>query len=207
MTEPGAALTLSCFAGRPAPAWIAGDFEALAALPHGAQDRLWDVLGPCLDPAPPSDLDRLVDAFARKHEAVLTRLVSALRGARALVAEAAASGADEATFAADLGRLAGGDAATAERLRAVLLPGYAKAIAAIRTEIIRRTLLEHGNLLTRVDWRVDQILGSQHGRDLRATLGVVTLTFKRGAAEERVTLHCEPGLLRRLRAACDEMLS
>ncbi|MBM4359019.1 MAG: hypothetical protein FJ096_13020 [Deltaproteobacteria bacterium] len=77
----------------------------------------------------------------------------------------------------------------------------------LRAELIRRTILDHGALLTGTDWRVDRILGSQHGASLDATLGVLTFTYKRGALEERLTMHCEPGALRSLREAIDRMLA
>jgi len=80
------------------------------------------------------------------------------------------------------------------------------ALDVLRAEIVRRSILDHGSLLVGVDWRIDRILASQHGREVDTPVGVITLTYQRGAEKERITLHCEPGMLQRLRSVCDEML-
>jgi hypothetical protein len=195
--------SLSSLGGRPMPATLPADFEALLGLPAGAQERFWDVLGPCLEATLGADADRAIEAFARRHEVLPKSIAHAIRGCRFLLYEAARSNADKHTVAADLGRL-GGD--QAEALRAILLPGFDAAIRMLRADIVRRSILDHGSLLVGVDWRVDRVLASQHGRGIDTPVGVITLTYQRGADKERVTLYCEPGMLQRLRGVCDEML-
>jgi len=194
---------LSSLGGRPMPATLPADFEALLGLPAGAQERFWDVLGPCLEASLGADADRAIEAFARRYEALPTRIAHAIRGCRFLLYEAARNNADKPTVAADLGRLGG---ERAEALRAILLPGFDAAVRVLRAEIVRRSILDHGSLLVGVDWRIDRILASQHGREVDTPVGVITLTYQRGAEKERITLHCEPGMLQRLRSVCDEML-
>jgi hypothetical protein len=187
----------------PPPPTLASDFEALLALTPSAKEHYGDLLARALEPDLGPDMDRALEEFARRHEVVPSRLALALRGSRFLLAEAARLAADRHQLAADLGRLVPG---RAEELRAILLPLFDASMKKLRAAILRRTILDHGALLTGVDWRVDRILGSQHGRAIDAPLAVLTLTYRAGAEEKRVTLHCEPSMLQRLRAVCDAMI-
>lgn len=198
--QPG---SLSILGGRPMPATLPDDFEALLGLPASAKERFWDVLGPCLEASLGPDADRAIEGFARRHDAVPSRVAHAIRGCRLLMYEAARGNADKHVVAADLGRLGG---ERAEALRSILLPGFDAAMRMLRADIVQRSILDHGALLVGVDWRVDRILASQHGRDVDTSVGVITLTYQRGAQKERITLHCEPGMLQRLRSVCEEML-
>jgi hypothetical protein len=200
---PDAAISLLCLGERPAPPSLAADMEALLGLTPLAKEHLRELLLPCLAPSLEASVDAEVERFARRTEVATSKLVAALRGCRFLFDALARAGAQPHVLAADLARLS---PERAEELRAVLVPLFEPSVRQVRSELIRRTILDHGALLTGTDWRVDRILGSQHGAGLDATLGVLTFTYKRGQVEERLTLHCEPGALRSLRAAIDAML-
>lgn len=203
-TQADSPIPLLCLNERPAPPTLAADLEALVGLTALAKERLREILLPCLAPTLEPTLDKNVETFALRTEVPTSKLVAALRGCRFLFESVARAGAEPHVLAADLARLA---PERAEELRSLLLPVYEPAVRLIRNELIRRTILDHGALLTGTDWRVDRILGSQHGAALDATLGVLTFTYKRGTHEERLTLHCEPGELRSLRDALDAMLA
>ncbi|MBM4376762.1 MAG: hypothetical protein FJ095_16900 [Deltaproteobacteria bacterium] len=203
-SAPDATVSLLCLGDRPAPPTLAADMDALVSLTPLAKEQLRDILLPCLAPSLEPTIDADVERFARRTEVATSKLVAALRGCRFLFDALARAGAEPHVLAADLARLS---PSHAEALSAVLLPLFEPAIRKLRGELIRRTILDHGALLTGTDWRVDRILGSQHGAGLDATLGVLTFTYKRGQLEERLTLHCEPGALRSLRAAVDAMLA
>jgi hypothetical protein len=188
---------------RPAPASLAADVEALLGLSPQAKGRLLEILLPCLAPTLGPEVDQKVEAFARQTEVVPSRLVFALRGLRFLLETVARAAAEKHVLSVDLGRLGG---ERAEELRALVLPLYEPATKVLRAEMVRRTILDHGALLTGVDWRVDRVLGSQHGHALGATLGVLTLSYRHGSQEERLTLHCEPAVLQNLRTILDAML-
>ena len=72
--------SLSSLGGRPMPASLPADFEALLGLSEGAKERFWDVLGPCLEATLGPDTDRVIEAFARRYEALPSRVAHAIRG-------------------------------------------------------------------------------------------------------------------------------
>lgn len=197
-------MKLACLGEHPGPASLKGDVEALLELTPQAKARLVEVLLPCLDPTLGPEVDRQVESFARLTEVVPSRLALALRALRFLFDSCARRAVQKHVLAVDLGRLGG---ERADELRDLVLPLYEAAMQRLRAAMIRRTILDHGALLTGVDWRVDRVLGSQHGDALDATLGVLTFSYRRGAHEERLTLHCEPQSLRNLRAILDAMLA
>lgn len=185
------------------PDTIARDLETLASFPAAARAGFLEVLKPGLEPSLRPQVDQLVEAFARRHDLVGNRVAEAIRGCRYLVYEAAKAGAERHALAADIEALAG---ANAEVIRDVILAAYEATRASIREEVVRRTVLDHGALLTNVDWRVDKILASQHGRVVGAQMALLTLTYREGEETRRVTLHCEPAMLARLKQICDELV-
>lgn len=126
----------------------------------------------------------------------------ALKACRFLLREASRADLDAAAFAADVDALSG----CSEEIRAILLAGYDAAKGLLRREILRKSLLDHGRLLVGVDWRLDQVLASGHGANLGTPVGVLTLRYRDGERQERLTLHALPEVLRELRDACDRLL-
>ncbi len=204
MTPP----KLLCIDGTECPETIPSDLAALRALPPSAQAAFWEVLEPCLAPAPGADADRAIEAFARQHRAVGGLIAEALRGCRFLMYEAARRDLDRLSFAADLGTLLASDVADgqAESLRTVLLSRYDDAKQRLRREIVSRSIADHGRLLTGADWRVDRIAASQHGRAIDAPVALVTFSYREGSEQKRLTFHAELGMMLRLKQICEQVL-
>ncbi|MEM6790105.1 MAG: hypothetical protein AAF928_13500 [Myxococcota bacterium] len=198
-----AAPPLACLAGQPPPPPVARDFQALAGLPEGARDDIWRVLEPCLAPTVGEEADRAVEQFARAHRAVGQQVAEAVRGLRFLLFEAAGAGAEKHAFAADLGALMG---EAAGPWREVLLPRYETTRDGLRAQIVRQTVVDHGRLMVGLDWRIDRILGSQHGRDIQANVALLTFTYREGDTQKRMTLHAEPAMMMRLRHVCEQLV-
>ncbi len=157
----------------PVPDTLGRDLETLASFPAAARAAFLDVLGPGLEPALSPQMDQLVETFARRHDLVGNRVAEAIRGCRYLVYEASKAGAERHALAADIEAVAGPHA---DAVRDVVLTAYDAARNAIRDEVVRRSVLDHGALLTNVDWRLDKILASQHGRVVGAQMALLTLT-------------------------------
>lgn len=181
---------------------MAADLRRLTELPEVAQRHLWEALGPSLaEPIPPEVEQRLTE-FCRRFDADDAALARVLKASRHLLRAAAAADLDRALFAEDVARLAG--EADAPRVSSLLLAGYDAAKALIRGEIAQRTLADHEGLASAVDYRVEQIVSSTHGDNLR--LRVLALTFRtsRGGHEERVSVRLGPAQIEDLLRACEK---
>ena len=159
---------LHTLGGQPAPAEIARDLALVLELPASARARFWEALGPCLvDPLPDTAEARL-DAFCRAHQAPPEQLAPAIKACRFfLLRQAGARNLPRQRFAEDLAALC-----PAPELAGLLLAGYDAAVAQVRRELLRGALLDHGNVLEGVDWRVDHVATSSRGGLLRAPVGV-----------------------------------
>lgn len=191
---------LHALGGQPAPPEITSDLGQILALPPPARERLWEVLGPCLVDPLPEAMESRLDAFCRAHAAPPSDLARAIKAARFLLRQAGSRGLPRERFAEDLAGLS-----RAPELARLLLAGYDAAVAQIQRELLRGALLDHGNLLEGVDWRVDQVTTSSRGGQLRAPVGVLTLRYRAGGKEERLTVQLVPDALHQLHQACEEL--
>jgi hypothetical protein len=188
---------LHTLGGRPAPPEIARDLALVLDLSPPARARLWEALGPCLVEPLPDAVEARLDAFCRAHDARAEILAPALKACRFLVWQACARDLPRARFAEDLANLH-----PSKEIADVLCAGYDAARAQVRRELLRGALLDHGNVLEGVDWRVDQVATSSRGGLLRAPVGVITLRYRAGGKEERLTVQIVPETLRELQEAC-----
>jgi hypothetical protein len=191
---------IQALGGQPAPPDVVRDLALVLELPSPARARLWEVLGGCLvEPLPPTMEDRL-DAFCRVHGASPDVLARAIKACRFLVWQAGSRALPRAVFAADLAALS-----SSKEISDLLLAGYDRASAQVRRELLRGALLDHGNVLEGVDWRVDQVASSSRGASLRDPVGVLTLRYRAGDKDERLTVQLGPEALRELYDACTKL--
>ncbi|WP_437519917.1 hypothetical protein WME79_25450 [Sorangium sp. So ce726] len=195
---------LRCLGGAPPPPELAVDLRRLLELPEGARQRLWEALGPSLPEPVPAAVERLLDAFCRRHEVASDALARVLKACRFLIREASKVDLDRAALAADVAALAPGQ--DAEEIQAVLLAGYDQARALVRREIVRGALLDHGKLLTGIDWRIDTIATANRGAKIAAPVVVLTLSYQEGDLRSRITLQATPETLSELQQLCAQLL-
>jgi len=193
---------LHSLGGQPVPDEIERDLALLLELPPSARARFWEVLGPCLADPLPDTLEARLDAFCRAHQAPPADLARALKACRFLVWQASSRGLARDVFAADLASLH-----PSEELADVLLAGYDAARAQVQRELWRGALLDHGNVLEGVDWRVDHVATSSRGGLLREPVGVLTLRYRAGGKAERLTVQLVPEALRELYQACESVVA
>jgi hypothetical protein len=174
------------------------DVALLSALPPAAHRQLYRVLGPCLGEAVPTSVDAQIDELCRELHVEAAVMTCAIRASRFLLRQAAMLDLSEAAFAEDLAAL--GDTGT---VRATLAPGYDMAKQVIRSELTRGALADHGKVVERVAWRVDQVSASNRGDRLSIPIGVMTLVYRDGEREDRVTLQLPPDAMHELRAMCE----
>lgn len=195
-------VSLKCLGGALAPPDMAPDLRRFAGLPQAAKRQLWHALGPSLAEPVPPDVERILDAFCARHGVPDDDLARVLKACRFLLRAAVRADLDAAAFGADVDALSGGS----DEIRVVLLAGYDAAKALIRREIVKNTVLDHGKLLVGADWRLDRVVSSAHGSNIGAGVAVLTLRYREGDRQERLTLHVLPDALRELRDACDRLL-
>ncbi len=191
---------LHSLGGRPAPEGIARDLALLLELSPSARASLWEALGPCLVESVPATMEARLDAFCHAHEAPGEVLARALKACRFLVWQASLRGVASDLFADDLASLS-----VEPEVRDVLLAGYDAAVAQVRRELLRGALLDHGNVLDGVDWRVDHVATSSRGGLLGEPVGVITLRYRVGGKDERLTVQLLPDALRALHQACESV--
>ena len=152
-----------------------------------------------MDPLP-NTLEARLDAFCTTHSVNGDTIARALKGCRFLVWQASTREVPRERFAEDLASLSpSGDLAN------VLLSGYEAAKLQVCNELLRGTLLDHGNVLDGVDWRVDRVTASNRSGILRATVGVITLRYRAGGRDERLSVQLVPEALRELHLACEQL--
>jgi len=196
---------LRCLGGRPGPARLTADVGELLALPLAVKERFWDVILPYLHPAPTDEQAARVEALRGEHGLAAEALVGPIRAARFLIVEGARAGLDDDAFVADLSSLS--RTVDVREIVGILLPCFRRAAPPLRSEIVARTLADHGKLVSDVHWRVDRILGSERGSALDAAVAVLTFDYRDGARDDRVTMQFMPEQLIQLLRACEEMLA
>jgi hypothetical protein len=127
-----------------------------------------------------------------------------IRGTRFLITACARAGIGEKRFIEDLDRLA--DDSILAELIDVLRPCCERAVPLIRQMIVSQTVAEHGKLVEDSNWRIDNILSSEHGDEINVPVAVLTFRYQEGEKRERITLHLLPEQLAKLKTACDRMI-
>jgi hypothetical protein len=191
---------LRCLRGQPAPPDIVPDLAAVKSWPDLARQQLFRVLGPCLaEPVP--DVEKQLDQFSREFRVPGPDLARVIKACRFLLRRAAMTNLTLAEFVEDLASLGDGG-----ELSECLVPGYDAAMQVVRVEIATAALVEHGKLLDRVSWRVDQVAFSNRGDKVGLPVVMLTLDFHEGGKRERLTLQVTPAALNELSAMCARLV-
>jgi hypothetical protein len=185
--------------GKPAPAGLGADLRRIGELSARAKEQLWQVLLPSLVEPLPAEMESTLDRFCATHAVSADVLAPILKAARFLLREAGLVDLDALSFAIDVAMLSNDDA----EVERVLLSRFEQAKRVVRADL--RTLLDHGNTLTGINWRLDRVAACDSGaRD--ALVAQLTLSYHDGRTPQRLTLQVPPQLLRELRAVCDRLL-
>ncbi len=194
---------LQCLGGKKMNLEVVKDLKRLSLLPEDALTRLWEVLGPLLGGELSRErLDRVLTPFCEAHRADHDDLLRGLAATRVLIRSAAEQNLDVEKFVEDL-ELLDVDVLTAR----AICSGYDHGVIVVRGELMMASLLDHGRVLTKVDWRIDQMRGSNRGKDLDAPVASLTFNYQVGDQSDRMTLQILPPVLRQLRETLDELLA
>jgi len=199
---------LTCLGGEPPARQVREDWQALRSLPRGALANLFEILIPCLRAGRlTEEIENRANAFCRLYEVSDAALRASIRVCHLLFTQVARLDLDAATLREDLLALDAGPAEGGAPSQGIehLLHGFDAAKAALREEIVAATLLDHGDVLTGLDWRVETIAASNRGANLAAPLIVLTLRFRNAGSAGSHTLHLTPQALRDLGTVCDQI--
>jgi hypothetical protein len=199
--DPSAQTPLRCLGDRPAPPEILADLAVIATLPAPARQQIYRVLGPCLVEPVPESVDAQIDQFCKDLALDVAAVARAIKASRFFLRQAAALDLGEADFAGDLTRL--GDEGA---IREALSPGYEKARALLRAEIARGALADHGKLVEGVSWRVEHVTASNRGQSLNLPVVTLTVAYREGERQDRITLQLLPDALQELQVMCQRLL-
>lgn len=197
-------MKLRCLGGADAPDGLAADLARITSWPEEALEELWSVLGPSLRRQLDERVEQALTAYCRRYEIADAELAVAFKAARHLLHEAARRALPKPDFEEDLKVLLGDQW---PGLAALLLPRYDEALEAMRHEIVRAALLEHGDLLLGADWRLDAIVASRRGQKLQAPVTMLTVRYRSQGEDRQLTLQALPQDIRDLRAMLDEVIA
>jgi COMM domain len=204
MTTPVAGDSILKSLGGTPPAFdLAFDVNELSLLSESATTELWELLVIAFAETSPPTLPELVRRYAEVHDLPQERLVRGLRGARTLLRGAAKHNVAFDDFSADIETLCG---ASASDVQAFLMPRYHDAMTLLRHEVKYAALTDHGQLLTRVDWRVDVMKVAQRGVEIEEPVVLVTMHLVEGTQTRRVTFQALPDMLQQLQSMCGTIL-
>jgi len=193
---------LHALGGREAPPDLAEDLRRLLRLPPEALSKFWQALGPCLAEKLTEETEKLLDIFCAAYRVPEDDLARSIKGCRFLIQGAARLDVPPEQLGDDLDRLC----PDTPLLRELVLAGYERARAALRHEIVRAALVEHGKLLVGAQFRVDVIEASERGARLRQPVVMLTLQYCEGPETRRITLQVLPDMMGELRGICDQVL-
>lgn len=176
------------------PSGIAEDLTAFAALPGPVQLSFWEVLEPHLGRELDDRAEATAARFARTHGLDQEALAPCLRALRFLCLQGAALVVVPERFSAALATMG----LPSEALD-VISALYEHAFPLLRSRIVARTLGEHGDVVVGVDWRVDDIRVSNHGRTDDLAIVILTFRTQQGEQAKRYTLQFMPEQIAELR--------
>lgn len=194
--------TLHAAGGARPPPDLAGDLGRLAAMRPEAVAKLWQALGPCLSDPGSEETARTLDVFCAAYGVDEDDLARGIKACRYLIEGGARLDLPAEKVAEDIGRLC----PEAPEIGTVLLAGYEPVKAEMRRAIVASALAEHGKLLLGVQWRVDVVDSSDRGARLGVPVVMLTLRYREGSEERRITLQALPDMMGQIKGICEHVL-
>ena len=181
--------------GLPAP--VRDGLVALQQLPGQVVAALWPMLELALTEPENPDSAQHLRRFAAGHGVDERGLLAAVRACDYLLRHAAALGLEADRFDGELAALAGEDA------RRLLAAHYPAARRWLREQALVDTLADHGNVLTGMDWRVDQVRGSHRAQELDSPVLFLRLHYRNGTDRRELPLQLTAEAAAQLQSLCE----
>jgi len=193
MRRRGSASRLTSLYGEPLTDKLASDAQHLAQMSPGALNNLWDVLEPCLLQPMTHTLEQALSSYCDTYDTNQTVLGHLIRVLSTLLRGAASVALPREGFAADLEAVWPGQT----EAHAVFLERYDAVTAALRKTLLTRALSAHGNVLTDIEWRVDQVVADKASPRLALPVAIVTFGYRHRDEHQHITLQLTGDELKR----------
>jgi hypothetical protein len=201
MADPATSPKLHFLDGGTAPAALAPSLMRMMELPPEVRARFVDLVLPHVEQIPDDQLDESIFATCRDHELEPDVAGTAIKATRFVIRQAAALEVGAQQLAQDIAALGG-----SQELIEAMTTIYERARPDLRREIAQVSVLAHGKVLTGVEWRVDQMTASNRGRAINLPVALITLTYRDGDREKRISLQALPDTISALRDVCDHLI-
>lgn len=196
---------LRSLGGDAPPPGLGGDLRAIERLPPRVRDDLWEAVAPNLAAQVDPRAGAAMTAFCEARRVSHADLVGPVKACRFLFRRAAQNNLSADDLRADVAALVG--EGEGSLVLPLLVDLYARALPALRQELIVAALAEHGNLATGVDFRLDVVKQSQSGVALDTPVVLMTFRYRKGEENKRITLQFLPSLVGELQAICDRIMT
>ena len=199
VTASSPSVSLQCLGGAPVPPAVVEGWRGLIRFPEESYPGFWELLGAVvMEPEDPHYQSKL-ESFCQDQKLELQPVLRALQACDFLLASATTINLDPKLFLKDLTTLSNGETSVPDDL----LNHYQAALPHLRNRLIEATLADHGKLLTGLDWRVDNVTTSDRGTQLNSTVIYLTLRYREGDNQDRLTLQLTPAGMKQLKAFTD----
>jgi len=190
-TEP---VLLKCLAGGTLPAELGRDANRITRLPDRVLAELRPIIRSCVLQPMTAEVGDQLSRFCVQHEVAEADLGGVLKVCGWLLREASALDLSADELGEDVTAVFG----EAGDLAAILTSEFEPFKQAVREQLLGEALVNHGNVLTDVDWRVDTIVTERNAPRLGTPVALVTLAYRHAEGTGRLTLQITPERLARL---------
>jgi hypothetical protein len=187
--------------GATAPPALAPSLMRIMELPERVRARFVELVLPHLEQAPDDQLDEGIFAACRDNELDVEVAGTAIKATRFVIRQAAALEVGAQQLGQDISALGG----SVEMVEAITTL-YERSRGDLRREIAQVSVLAHGKVLTGVEWRVDNMTASNRGRAINLPVALLTLHYRDGDRERRITLQALPDAINMLREVCEHLV-
>ncbi len=185
---------LRSLAGGALPSELRQEAERIQRLPKSVLGELGPILQACVFQPMTAEVGEQLSRFCVQHEVAEADLGGVLKFCGWLLREASALDLSTDELGEDIRAVFG----EAEQLAPILRDNYGPFKRVVRDELLADALVNHGNVLADVDWRVDTIVTERQAPKLGTSIALVTLAYRHAEGTGRLTLQVTPERLARL---------
>jgi hypothetical protein len=168
----------------------------LTELSDAARADFWELLGRTIvEPGAPGQQEHL-ESFCSDHGIDVNLALGALGACDFLLGNATALNLEPDAFQQDVTALSAAKAHLVDEF----VTRYRSAKPLLRNRLVEVALADHGKILTGLDWRVDNVTASDRGAQLNTTVVYLTMRYRDGDKQDRVTFQLTSEALKLLRS-------
>lgn len=185
---------LRCLAGGALAEDAVESARRVTKLTPKALGGLGAVIHPCVSGPMTPELSERLTRFCLAHEVAEADLGHVLKVCRLLLREGSAADLTKEDFDQDVRAVFG----EVPELLDIMQREYEALRPSLRAALLSDSLVQHGNVLVDLDWRIDVLAADRHALKLGVPVALVTLHYRNADRHERLTLQLTSEQLQRL---------